>query len=298
MAAAAIWGVGLVRLPRRWCLALAAGWCACGLAGAWIGHARGERLECTFVSVGHGSAVVVRLPGGQTLLYDAGRMGSPLIGERAIAAVLWDKGIRHLDAVVLSHADADHYNALPGLVQKFSVGVVYVSPMMFQEQAAALAVLRRSIEQSGTPLREVAAGDRLRGPDGCRLEISHPPPKGVLGSDNANSIVLAIEYQQRRILLTGDLESPGLEDVLAEEPYHCDILMAPHHGSRNSNPPGIVGWSTPTWVVISGSDADRSPATEAAYAERGGVVLHTAATGAVEAQIRHGLLDVNTWRKR
>ena len=47
----------------------------------------------------------------------------------------------------------------------------------------------------------------------------HPPRKGVLGSDNANSIVLAIEFQGRRLLLTGDLESPGLDDVLAEEPY-------------------------------------------------------------------------------
>ncbi len=234
----AIWGCGLIRPPRRWCLAIVAGWCALGLTVSWIGHSLTDRLECTFVSVGHGSAVVARLPGGQTLLYDAGRMGSPLAGERAIAAVLWSKGIRHLDAVVLSHADADHYNALPGLVKKFSVGVVYVSPVMFEERAAALEVLRRSIEAAGVPIRLVAAGDRLRGPKSCSLEISHPPRKGVLGSDNANSIVLAIEYERRRILLTGDLESPGLEDVLAEEPYHCDILMAPHHGSRYSDPPG------------------------------------------------------------
>ncbi len=293
----AVWGCGLIRLPRRWCLALAAGWCALGLGVSWIGHSTGDRLECTFVSVGHGSAVIARLPGGQTLLYDAGRMGSPLAGERAIAAVLWSKGIRHLDAVVISHADADHYNALPGLLQKFSVGVVYVSPVMFEEQAAALDVLRQSIEAAGVPIRQVSAGDRLRGPASCTLEVSHPPRKGVLGSDNANSIVLAIEYQQRRILLTGDLESPGLEDVLAEDPYHCDILMAPHHGSRNSDPPGIVRWSTPDYVVISGSDADRSPAVQATYASRGSIVLHTAETGAIEAQIRAGQVAVTPWRK-
>ena len=226
--ALAVWACGLVRWPRRWYLGLLSGWCALGLSVAWIGHAAGDRLDSTFVSVGHGSAVVVRLPQGETLLYDAGRMGSPLAGERAIAGVLWSKGIRHLDAVVLSHADADHYNALPGLLQKFSVGVVYVSPVMFDERAAALEVLRGAIETAGVPLRTIAAGDRLRGPQGCVLEISHPPPRGVLGSDNANSIVLGIEFQQRRILLTGDLESPGLEDVLAEEPWHCDILMAPH----------------------------------------------------------------------
>jgi competence protein ComEC len=182
-------------------------------------------------------------------------------------------------------------------LQKFSVGVVYVSPVMFEEQAAALEVLRQSIERAGVPIRLVAAGDRLRGPEGCTLDISHPPRKGVLGSDNANSIVLTIEYQQRRILLTGDLESPGLEDVLAEDPRHCDILMAPHHGSRNSDPPGIVRWSTPDWVVISGSDSDRSPAVQATYASRGSVVLHTALTGAIETQISSGRVAVAPWRK-
>jgi competence protein ComEC len=295
-AALAVWLVGMVRPPGRWCLALMAGWCAVGLGHAWAAHSLSERLECTVVSVGHGSAVVVQMPGGRTLLYDAGRLGSPLAGERAIAAVLWSKGIRHLDAVVLSHADVDHYNAMPGLVQKFSVGVVYVSPVMFEEETAALKVLRSSIERAGVPIREMASGDRLRAAEGCQLDVMHPPRKGVLGSDNANSIVLAIEYQGRRILLTGDLESPGLDDVLADEPYDCDILVAPHHGSRYSDPPGIARWCTPEWVVISGGEADRWPTVERAYADRGSVVLHTATTGAVGAQIRGGKLAVAPWR--
>ncbi len=291
-----LWAVGLIRLPRRWCWGLLSGWCALGLAVAWFAHGSGERLQCTFVSVGHGSAVVARLPGGQTLLYDAGRMGSPLAGERAISAVLWSQGIRHLDAVVLSHADADHYNALPGLLKKFTVGVVYVSPVMFEERSAALDVLRRAIDEAGVPRREIASGDRLRGPPDCLLEIAHPPRRGVVGSDNANSIVLQMEYQQRRILLTGDLESPGLEDVLAEEPWHCDILMAPHHGSRFSDPPGMVRWSAPDFVVISGSQSDRLPQVEESYARGGSQVLHTAQTGAIEAEIRGGQIAVRPWR--
>ena len=41
-------------------------------------------------------------------------------------------------------------------------------------------------------------------------------------------------------------------DLLAEEPTDYDVLLAPHHGSRRSNPPGLAAWSTPEWVVISG----------------------------------------------
>src|SRR6185369_9808510 len=115
----------------------------------------------------------------------------------------------------------------------------------------ALVALRAALAKSRVEVREVWSGDRLRASAAARIDVLHPPRRGVLGSDNANSVVLAIEYAGRRILLTGDLESPGLDDVMAEEPYDCDVLLAPHHGSRRSDPPGFAAWSTPKWVVLS-----------------------------------------------
>ena len=76
---------------------------------------------------------------------------------------------------------------------------------------------------------------------------------GFVGTDNANSVTLLVEYRGQRILLTGDLESPGLGRLLAEPPIHCDVLLVPHHGSRQSNPQGLAAWSTPAWAVVSGS---------------------------------------------
>ena len=195
--------------PRRWCLALAAGWVALGLSLPLVTARDRDRLDCTFLSVGHGSAVVVELPGGQTLLYDAGRLGSPTAASRAVAGFLWSRGIRRLDAVVISHADADHYNALPALLSQFPVGAVYVSPMMFERSTPALDSLHAAIDRAGIPLREIWAGDRLRAADRVAIDVLHPPRAGVIGSDNANSIVLAVEFEGRRVLLTGDLESPG-----------------------------------------------------------------------------------------
>jgi competence protein ComEC len=242
--------------------------------------------------------VVVELPDGQVLLYDAGRLGSPAGAARVVAGYLWSRGITHLDAIVISHADADHYNAVPALVDQFSVGAVYVSPVMFDGRGAALAALRAAIDASGVPLREVWGGDRLHTGGDARIEVLHPPRRGTLGSDNANSIVLAIEHAGRRVLLTGDLESPGLDDVVAELPLDCDVVMAPHHGSAASDPPGFAAWSTPEVTVVSGGDTDRSMAAEAAYAARGSRVLHTAACGAVRAAIAGGQVSIECWRER
>ena len=90
--------------------------------------------------MGHGCAVLLEFPSGQTMLYDAGQSGAPSAGVRTISEFLWHRGITRLDAVVLSHPDIDHYNALPGLLEKFSVGEVCVSPVMFEKDTHAVQV--------------------------------------------------------------------------------------------------------------------------------------------------------------
>ena len=157
------------------------------------------------------------------------RSASPEIATQSIASYLWHRGIMRIDGLVISHADIDHYNAVPGLLERFRVGTVYVSPMMFDGFGESSAsdgpqVLRDAILAAGVPIREIWAGDKLQvGPE-VTMNVLHPPRNGVIGSDNANSITLAAEYRGRRVLLPGDLESPGLDDVIAELPYDCDVL--------------------------------------------------------------------------
>lgn len=290
------------RPPPRWCVAILLGWLAVG--AIYPLFARGEipiaqnrpQLRCTFVSVGHGSAVVVELPDGRTLLYDAGQLGSPDAGARSIAAYLWSRQITHIDAVVLSHADVDHYNALPGLMKRFSIGAVYVSPVMFEDESGAVAALREAIDAAGAPIHTIHAGERLDAGEGVSFEVLHPTAEGVIGSDNANSIVLLVEFAGRRILLPGDLESPGLDDVLAEEPLDVDVAMAPHHGSARSSPAGFAAWCTPEDVVISGGRSRDAAAAMAAYEAAGATVLHTAQTGAVTVTLCATEVNISPWR--
>ncbi len=301
-----LWGfygaVGLaVAFPRlrprwRWCVALLAAWIALGFAASAWRHDR-SRLDCTFLSVGHGCAVFIEFPSGKTMLYDAGRMGEPALGARTIAGFLWDRGLSHLDAVVLSHSDIDHYNALPELLGKFSVGAVYVSPVMFEKHNRMIAALHDAIEQNRVPLQEVSAGKRLPAGGDCLVEVLHPPPSGIPGSDNANSVVLAVEYRRRRIVLPGDLESPGLDEMLAQQPRQCEVLMAPHHGSRKSNSPALAAWCRPRWVVFSGDGRWNLPAINQTYQAVGSQTLHTHACGAIRVQIGDGGVEVSQFVK-
>jgi competence protein ComEC len=297
------------RARTLWGIALVAAWCAIAW---WLAiHPRWDftrtedrPLRCTFVAVGHGTCVLVETPEGKNILYDAGKLGSPVGAVRPISAVLWSRGIRHLDGIIISHADSDHFNGVPELLQRFSVGVIYVSTRMFDDQDRQPAVreLHAAIERSRVPLRTLSASDKLRVEDCVHVEVLHPTERGVIGSDNANSLVLLIEFEGRKLLLPGDLESPGLEDLLAELPIDCDIVMAPHHGSSRSDPRGFAHWSRPEHVVISGGrdveDIEAIEGVKRSYSQLGSTVYHTAEQGTIQFEIRGEGITVATFRQQ
>src|SRR5439155_2518024 len=80
------------------------------LAEPWtLIASRGDgRLHVTFIDVGQGDAALVRFPRGSSLLVDAGGLAATTtfdIGDRVVAPVLRDAGIRRLTALALTHGD-------------------------------------------------------------------------------------------------------------------------------------------------------------------------------------------------
>ena len=298
-----------IRRQRYWLLVWLLMWLAMPVAAKATTRAFVERgnLRCTFLAVGHGTCVVLELPDDRVVVYDCGRMGVPPSGVRLVSSFLWHRRITHIDGVILSHADADHYNLLPGLLERFSVGEVFVSLVMFTSESPGTSALRAAIDTAGVPIPELQADDVLRfgaaqtKAGEAELHVLHPLAEGVRGSDNANSIVVEVRYEGRTILLPGDLESPGTIDVISEANRDCDVLMAPHHGSLSplSAPQDVMAWCSPEWVVISsGATQEEIVDQKQAYASNGSTnqIMHTAEVGAVTVQIEDGELHVEGFR--
>jgi competence protein ComEC len=260
----------------------------------WSG--KSEHVVCTFAAVGHGTSVLVELPDGRTLLYDAGHQGTPYSAARSISALLWSRGIWHLDAIIISHADVDHYNAVPQLLDRFWVDRIYVPPRLFLAEGTALRALETTIRSRGVPVVEVAAGCRLWADEHSAVTVLHPSRVGVAGSDNANSLVVALARRGRTLLLPGDLEPPGLQALLTSQPLDCDLAMAPHHGSRRSDPAAFAAWAKPDWVVISGGAWRDTTEVRRIFARGAAHVLHTAETGAVRVTCDVQGMRVRCWR--
>lgn len=212
-----------------------------------------KTLEGEVLAVGHGQAVILRSPNGKTLLYDCGKMDDPSVGRRIIAPALWSRGVSRIDAVLLSHADLDHFNGLPDLVERFAIGEVLTPPHFADDANPAAVRLVETLRERGVPVRELFAPTSWRW-GAVHFQTLHPPKDWRPdASDNARSLVVEVSSLGRRLLLMGDLDGPGLVEIVAKpapEPP-IDLMLAPHHGGRAANPPWLYAWARPRAVVVS-----------------------------------------------
>src|SRR5262249_7944991 len=155
----------------------------------------------------------------------AGRMGDPRVGRRLVAPALWARGVSRLDAVVLSHADMDHYNGLPDLLDRFPIRALLLPPGFEGEANPAAAGLLRLGRARGLPVPAIAEGDRWTLGRDVALSVVLPPAAIRPGAkDNERSVVLSVESGGRRLLLTGDLEGVGLTDLVTKQAPTIDAF--------------------------------------------------------------------------
>ncbi|XZE55286.1 ComEC/Rec2 family competence protein [Planctomycetaceae bacterium SH139] len=271
-------------------------WTAIWLSVAiWLAHQRphdslanSDSLAATFIDVGHGTSVLLQLPKGQgTWLYDAGSLGDPQWSSAPIEDTLWAEGISQLDGIIISHADADHYNAIPDLLRRFHVGRLVTPPGLLADRQRGLDPLRRSLTKRPLPVDIIAAGDLLAAANQpAWAACLHPPTELLDGSDNANSIVLVIQFAGRSLILPGDLEMPGTDVVIGyERPTSGGVLMAPHHGSVAQDASPMLQWARPKLVIVSGGERARQPEVKQMLSQNGADVLVTAELGAIQVII-------------
>ena len=255
-------------------------------------------LVVTFADVGHGTCAIIRTAGGKTWLYDCGSLAGDARTSDLISRVLWNDGVRKLNGIIISHADSDHYNSLPGILTRFPVDSILVNDTTLQQPPPKLSEALEMARTRGTVISTVSRGDSFRIGE-ADLAVLHPPAHDESWSDNETSIVLAIEFANRTILLPGDIETTGAFDLLKTvQPTNVDLLMVPHHGAESEESKLITEWVQPDWCIISGGARSTESGMLKFLQQRGCRTLCTQEFGAIRTQIDDtGELEIANWRK-
>lgn len=201
----------------------------------------GDRWRVTFLDVGQGDSAVLELPDGATVLIDGGARYERFdMGRGVVAPFLWNRGIRHLDHVVGTHAQVDHVGGLVWVLRHIGAGDYWGTDVERQEQFAI--DLHRVVMEQGIQEHTALQGqDIVQG--SCRLTVLNPMSPGVMRAAaqspsgswlNNQSIVSRFQCGTHAILFAADIEAEGLRRLTGDGRTPVTVLKVPHHGAKSS----------------------------------------------------------------
>lgn len=175
--------------------------------------------------VGQGDALVLATGDGRAVVVDTGPEPEPV--DRCLRRLR----IRRIALLVVSHLHADHAGGIRGVLTGRSVEMVVVGPGAAGDDAAGVLDAATGV---GVVVREVGAGATLRAGD-LDIRVLGPAGRRTGGSENDNSLVLAVDTVVGRVLLPGDAEEAALGALVRSgTDVRADVLKVPHHGSRTT----------------------------------------------------------------
>jgi competence protein ComEC len=278
----------------------------------WIdcrfGH---QQVRLTALDVGQGSAALLELPGGFTMLVDGGGFSDNAVfdvGRQIVAPLLWRRKIRTVNLLVLTHPNADHLNGLIYIARHFHVQTLWTNG----DGAQSEAYRNLSAIVDKDAIARPSLADMRRGwiINSVSVRALYPPddylqrrPVEPWRDENASSLVIRVAYGNWSALFTGDITAHSEADLLVRQPVqrlHSTVLLAPHHGSKSSSSQAFVDAVAPRMVIISAGW--RNPygfpdsAVTARYRRQGARVLRTDRHGAVTLVTDGRTLSVTSQR--
>jgi len=218
--------------------------------------------------VGQGDALVLNAGNDAGVVVDVGP--DPQLLDRCLDRL----EVRRVPVVLISHLHADHAAGLAGVLGERPVAEVAIGPL--DTPSAQHRSLRALAARHDVPVRRTVPGES-RAVGGLRwttvgpVGVEHPgagpgqteedggwaESGAESGAENDASVVLRVETAGLTMLLTGDVEPPGQQRLLAAgTDLDVDVLKVPHHGSRHQDEEFLAATSPAVALVSAGADND------------------------------------------
>jgi competence protein ComEC len=246
------------------------------------------KLRMTFLSVGQGDSLLIRLPDGRTMLVDGGGYlhdNGKDFGERYLVPALHSLKVSRIDVMVLTHPHPDHLGGLPAVAEQFQVGEFWHGAGAWQ--GADYQRLLQALDAQRTVVHALKQGDRpLVAGDLDISVVSSVNTRSPVDDLNDESLVLRLQQGHFSALLMGDAGFAVEEQLVKQGITGVTLLKVGHHGSRTASSQLFLQKISPQIAVVSVGEGNPfglpAPETIQRIQEQGTAVYRTDRQGTIQ----------------
>ena len=171
-----------------------------------------------------------------------------IIGEQVVSSYLWNRGIDHIDTVVISHPHADHLGGMPAVIANFHPRELWIS---IDHPEGELAPVVAQAQKAGMKISVKKEGDEFDY-GGAHFRVLAPGRDQDTGAmrPNDDCLVFTASVGKTAALLEGDAEPVAERRIAAEHP-EAMLLKVAHHGSARATSADLLAAVRPQYAVIS-----------------------------------------------
>lgn len=233
----------------------------------------------TFIDVDQGDSILIEISNKVVLIDTGGKYGSYSIAKDRIIPYLKSLGHSKIDLLILTHGDADHAKDAIYLLENFNVKQVVLNSG--NDNTLEKEIIKKSKKYKRISRANIKLGN-------YNLEFLNK----VHNNENEDSLIIYMEINGKKILLTGDATVKNEQYILdTYQISNIDILKVGHHGSKTSTSKQFVSRLNPEYSVIQVGEKNRfnHPNSEVLDNLKKSKILRTDKNGSIRFTIKENI---------
>lgn len=184
-------------------------------------------LQVITFDVQNADCFLVKTPQNKYFIIDTGRAGykgSKAQANSIIIKYLKDRGIKNIEALIITHFDNDHSGGAVDIMNNLNIKQVYINS--FSDKTMTSVNIYKTIKELQIPVKLPTNNTDIYQENDFQLRTYFANSE----EDNEKSIITLLSYKDFDMLFTGDAGIKAFNKLKKDIPHNIEILKVGHHG--------------------------------------------------------------------
>lgn len=207
-----------------------------------------NNLEVIVFDVQNADCFLIKTPENKYFIIDTGKSGykgSKAQANSIIIKYLKDRGIKNIEALIITHFDNDHSSGAVDIMKNSKVKQVYINS--YNDKSTTSKIIYDALEKNQIPNKIPQNNSSIYKENDLNIQTY----QAKTDKENDNSIITLLSYRNFDMLFMGDAGTKAFDQLKSDIPTNIEILKVGHHGGLNTVNKEMLEHIKPETSIIS-----------------------------------------------